>query len=72
MGGKVKKKNLILAGSWNKTSSNTSDNSGLGSKALFVWTGQVVEGQIPPIHDTPSVSPAFTQTHTLRRTHAHV
>lgn len=42
------------------------DNSGVGLKGPFVWTGQGVEGQISPIHDTPSVA---TLTHTQ---HAHI
>lgn len=41
------------------------DNSGVGLKGPFVWTGQGVEGQISPIHDTPSVATlTHTQTHT--------
>lgn len=41
------------------------DNSRAGLKAPFVWTGQGVEGQISPIHDTPSVATlAHTQTYT--------
>lgn len=44
------------------------DNSGVGLKGLFVWTGHGVEGQISPIHDTRSVA-TLTHKHTLACTH---
>lgn len=47
------------------------DNRGAGLKAPFVWTGQGVEGQISPIHDTPSVA-TLTHTNTRAHTHTHV
>lgn len=45
------------------------NNSAVGLKGPFVWTGQRVEGQISPIHDNPSVA---TLTHTNTHSHAHI
>lgn len=49
------------------------DNGKVGLKGPFVWTGQEVEGQISPIHDTPSVATlTHTQTHTRVHTRMYV
>lgn len=48
------------------------NNSGAGLKGPFVWTGQRVEGQISPIHDTPKCCHAHTHKHTLTCTHIRI